>query len=424
MIWQKRIAVWDLVGALANTMDLATPSAARRHEQICYVALRIGREMGLDEARLRNLVLAAALLDCGALCSPDKLQRIEPAAAGLSAHAYAGCRFLRTFRYFRVAAEAVLFHHLPWRHGAGQEFRGEAVPPEAHLLQLADRTVTLAAETPDLLVDRDRLLERLRQAAGETFVPETVDALCRLAQPEAFWLDLTTGSPQPLLRDSLDLGSIPLTDDAMLDMSSLFARIVDFRSPFWATHTAGVAKAARLLAGKAGMCEDECRMVTVAANLHDVGGVAVAPALLEKREPLSPQDKARLRAHVYHTYRCLQPIDGLGPARDWASFHHERLDGTGYPFGLHARSLPLGARILAVVDTYTACTEDRPYRPRMGRQEALKALNQNAADAALDGDLVALLTRNIEIIDGERLLAQQAARSEYDGFFGACQAES
>jgi len=418
MFMCHQIAVWDLVAALGNTMDLVSPSTARHHEQVCHVAFRLGQELGLDDERLRHLTLAAALHDCGALTLRDKLDLMKPAAAGLDTHAYVGAQFLRTFKPFRGAAGIVAFLGIPWRDGEGAEFRGQAVPIEAHILHLADRAVVLAAEGHDPLFERDGIVARLRELSGPLFAPDMVEALERVAMPDAFWLDLSAGDLKASVRDGIDLSTLPLTGSAMLDLARLFARIVDFRSAYWATHTAGVAKVATLLAGMSGMSEEECHLINVAALLHNIGCVAIPPELLEKQGRLEPHEVLRIRTHAYHTYRCLAPMDGMGPVRAWASLHHERLSGTGYPFRLHARSIPLGARILAVADTFAACTADRPYRPGMNKAAALQALNQEVANAALDGDLVSSLSRHYDSLNEERVAAQQDCRQEYDTFFG------
>jgi hypothetical protein len=106
-------------------------------------------------------------------------------------------------------------------------------------------------------------------------------------------------------------------------------------------------------------------------------------------------------------------IAQLETANQWAAFHHEHLSGKGYPFHLKSKDLPLGSRIMAVADVFTALTEDRPYRKGMGPQKTMAILNEDAANSQLDHDMVSLLRRHYDQIDGMRATAQRAASEEY-----------
>jgi HD-GYP domain-containing protein (c-di-GMP phosphodiesterase class II) len=97
----------------------------------------------------------------------------------------------------------------------------------------------------------------------------------------------------------------------------------------------------------------------------------------------------------------------------WASLHHERLDGTGYPFGLTAKNLPLGAQIVAVADIYTALDEVRPYRPALNKVESIAIMKKMVHSQAINGNLVNLLEQNFAEIDWQRKKAQETSSREY-----------
>ncbi len=92
----------------------------------------------------------------------------------------------------------------------------------------------------------------------------------------------------------------------------------------------------------------------------------------------------------------------MPPISAWAAFHHERLDGNGYPFGHEAKDLTLGARIMAVAGTFTAITEDRPYRKGMDNEQALNVLANLAANGGLDGEVVGVLRRDFDAVNSIR----------------------
>jgi HD-GYP domain-containing protein (c-di-GMP phosphodiesterase class II) len=106
-----------------------------------------------------------------------------------------------------------------------------------------------------------------------------------------------------------------------------------------------------------------------------------------------------MKTHTYHTFRILDTIGGMPQICEWAAFHHERLDGNGYPFHHEAHDLTLGSRILAVADVFTAVTEDRPYRKGMPSRRALEILEKLADNGALDRTVVAMLRDDFDAID-------------------------
>lgn len=105
-----------------------------------------------------------------------------------------------------------------------------------------------------------------------------------------------------------------------------------------------------------------------------------------------------MKQHSYKTLVMLHPITELGSIVDWAANHHERLDGSGYPFRLGAASLDIPSRILAVADVFTAMTENRPYRRGMDSDKAMSILREEAANYRLDWDIVTLLGHNINSV--------------------------
>jgi HD-GYP domain-containing protein (c-di-GMP phosphodiesterase class II) len=202
----------------------------------------------------------------------------------------------------------------------------------------------------------------------------------------------------------------------MEEIAKIFCRIVDFRSRFTSTHTAGVAAVARELARRMCFSGKACRQMLVAGYLHDLGKVAVPNAILNKPGKLDPDEFDVIRAHTYHTYHILSTIGGFEEIAIWAAFHHERLDGKGYPFHVRGEDIPLGSRIMCVADVFTAVTENRPYRKGTGRNETLPILQNMARSGSLDDNVVGVLTENYDEIDRMRSDAQEISASEYSDF--------
>lgn len=126
-----------------------------------------------------------------------------------------------------------------------------------------------------------------------------------------------------------------------------------------------------------------------------------------------------MRTHVYYTHQILSPIKTFEEIASWGALHQERLNGSGYPFHYTADDLPLGARLMAVADVFTALTEDRPYRKGMGKVAVLRELRNMVSHGDLDGSLVNLLIGQYDEINRLRASAQAEAVGEYERFRAA-----
>jgi len=137
---------------------------------------------------------------------------------------------------------------------------------------------------------------------------------------------------------------------------------LDLRDNETQGHSWRVVQYAVELAVRMGVTEPELSWIRKGAILHDVGKIGVPDAILRKPGKLDDDEMAEMRKHPGMGFSMLRHIDFLRPALDIVHCHQERYDGSGYPRGLKADEIPLGARIFAVVDTFDAMTSDRPYR--------------------------------------------------------------
>jgi HD-GYP domain-containing protein (c-di-GMP phosphodiesterase class II) len=124
--------------------------------------------------------------------------------------------------------------------------------------------------------------------------------------------------------------------------------------------------------------------------LHDIGKLAISNRILDKPDPLTGDELAQVRRHPLITARILERIPGFAHLAPLAAAHHERLDGSGYPYRLRAENLTTPMRVLAVADVFEALTSARPYRPPVSAETALRILRADAP-ARLDADVVEAL---------------------------------
>ena len=120
-----------------------------------------------------------------------------------------------------------------------------------------------------------------------------------------------------------------------------------------------------------------------------------------------------IKRHTYYTYRILEPLKALKTINAWGAFHHERLDGRGYPFHHDSDNLSLGSQIMAVADVFTALAEDRPYRKGMEQDKVVSILKKMADGSAINAEVVTLLKDNYEEINSLRHQSQVEANQKY-----------
>jgi two-component system cell cycle response regulator len=176
--------------------------------------------------------------------------------------------------------------------------------------------------------------------------------------------------------------------------TSALLQAMQEREPELRDHLDDVAELARALAEGLGLEGDELDEVVRAAELHDVGKVAVPDSILHKPGPLDDTEWSFMREHTVVGDRILRAAPDLKGVARLVRASHERYDGRGYPDRLMGDEIPLGARIVSVCDSFQAMTTDRPYRPAVTREEALGELRR-CAGRQFDPMVVEAFTRLI-----------------------------
>jgi HD-GYP domain-containing protein (c-di-GMP phosphodiesterase class II) len=411
-----RVNFFDMVASIARVIDMMSPDVGNHHLQVAYLAYRLGEELQLSDDKKFDLFIAGALHDIGAFSLQDRLDLLEFEDTKPGEHSMAGSLILETFTPFSGIARLIKFHHVHWKNGEGAFQNGESVPNESHMIHLADRVAVKISRKAPVLSQVQGICRAILEHKGDVFVPEYVDALISMANREHIWLDLMSESMEAILKQTVLYRTKELTIEEMVDFSRLVCRLIDFKSKFTAAHSSGVAAVAIELSRLSGFSKHERQLIEIAAYLHDLGKLAIPSEILDKQDKLTDNEWFIMRSHVYHTYRVLEPFEILRVAGSWGALHQERLNGTGYPFGLTSDELPLGARIMAVADVFTALTEDRPYRKGMDSKNT-KAVLRSMVDAGeLDNNLVNVVFKHYAKMNDMRDSAQKEAIRDYNAF--------
>lgn len=157
-------------------------------------------------------------------------------------------------------------------------------------------------------------------------------------------------------------------------------------------HTRRVTEMTLWLARYMGVSEVELTYIRQGAMLHDIGKMGIPDSILLKPNPLTPAEWEIMRQHPTYAFDILNKIEYLKPALDIPLHHHEKWDGSGYPYGLKGVEIPLAARIFAITDVYDALTSDRPYRTAWSRERVL-AYIRSESDKHFDPDITKIFLR-------------------------------
>jgi putative two-component system response regulator len=167
-----------------------------------------------------------------------------------------------------------------------------------------------------------------------------------------------------------------------------FAQAVDGKNPYTKGHSERVCGFALMLAADLGLSELETDILRRASILHDIGKIAIPDAILNKSGPLTPEEMEIIQEHPIQGVKMIEPLASVRDTIPLVRWHHERLDGKGYPDGLYGDEIPHLVRVLSVADVYDALSSDRPYRVGLPFHVCLTILRDNAAKGGLDPDLV------------------------------------
>ena len=262
-------------------------------------------------------------------------------------------------------------------HGA----KGEEILVTARLVNLAD-----VVEVFHRVGGVDAAIAVAKQRGGTQFDPALAELFCCHARDLFGDLDQVRTwdaviSAEPALGPVLSGGQFDSALEAIADF-------VDLKSPYTIGHSRGVAELAAGAARLRGFAAGEVTLMRRSGLVHDLGRLGVSNAIWDKAGELTYAEMERVRLHPYLTERMLALSPALAPLGAVAIQHHERMDGSGYPRGLHGEAISAAGRILAAADEYRTKTEPRPHRPAGSPADVAAHLREQVKHRRLDAAAV------------------------------------
>jgi HD-GYP domain-containing protein (c-di-GMP phosphodiesterase class II) len=227
----------------------------------------------------------------------------------------------------------------------------------------------------------------LRARRSQWFDPALTDVASEVLRDDAFLVTLRENAEERVMEVEPASRARKVDDDGVDAIARAFAEIIDAKSPFTAGHSSRVAEYARAIGKQMDFDAPTLRNTYRAGLLHDIGMLGVSSRILEKAGTLTRAERAEIEHHPVHTLEILRRVSAFEPFALQAATHHEKLDGSGYPWGWRDEDLDAPARALVVADVFEAAMADRAFRRGVSVTEALEILNAQRS-LWLDGDAI------------------------------------
>lgn len=417
------VAMSEVLTALSRALDLTEGQPLGHSIRACVVGMRLGEASGLSQDELAELYYALLLKDSG--CSSNAAhiaalfgshdQDVKPRMktvdwddrgrlaletwrnAGMQQSLWSRMRYFmsvarqenmtRDIIEARCERGADIAHRLGFPSGTVEAIRsldehwnGKGYPngKQGDEIPLMSRILNIA-QTVEVFLSRDGVegVEAvLRERRGRWFDPVLTDLLLEWRNDGSFWASVQSRDAEFEVLSLEPARHVRKVDEQGLDdIAQAFADIIDAKSPFTYRHSSQVAHYACAIGAELGFDEATLTRTRRAGLLHDIGKVGVSNRILDKNGPLDTTERAAIEQHPLHTWEILRRVSAFSDFARQASTHHEKLDGTGYPWRLEADDLDMPSRALVVADIYEALTASRPYRGSMSVEEALSILD-------------------------------------------------
>ncbi|WP_342607450.1 HD-GYP domain-containing protein [Vibrio tritonius] len=382
----------DLILAIETAVSLVGVDDTNHGKRVGYIASCIAKQLGLSDTDVEYAFELGMLHDIGVSTNATHKKLVsEFDWDHAQEHCKIGYELLKSFPPLAQFAVPILYHHTPYPQLAQADISGRDAMM-ANLVFLADRVDVLGASHygSDILLARMDITAELCHQASHYFDFELVQAYIKLAESEAFWIMLQDNHIHHFTWEMAQrcANQQSLSLDELKQLSQIMAYIVDQKSPFTAEHSLRVGALSLYIAQQYGMGEEQCKKVEIAALLHDIGKLKIPDEILDKPGKLTPEEQAVMFQHSYETFEILHHINGLEEIAQWASSHHEGINGHGYPFHKSGPNLSMEARIIAVSDVFQALAQTRPYREGMNIDKIMVILEDMVESGKLDRTIV------------------------------------
>ncbi|MEW9096362.1 MAG: HD domain-containing phosphohydrolase [Clostridiaceae bacterium] len=342
----------------------------------CYIAIEIGRELNIPQDKLQGVYISSLLHDIGAT---NFFNVSHYSNDFIHEHSIIGSSLTKEFPLFNNLSDIILYHHENYDGSGPLKLSGENIPLESQIIRISDLIELLFNETQPSLVQKDRIVQWIKENNNRVYPSKITEAFLRCSRKDIFWFNLENLNSMNFILDNVAPKiNQNLTLSEFEKVAYIFSDIIDKKDGHTASHSLNIGELAYNVSKYLKYDEEKCIKMKIAGLLHDIGKLAISIKILNKNSGLTNDEFNIIKSHVYYSKIILDRIEDIPDISDWASNHHEKLDGTGYPRGLKSQELSEESRIMAICDIYQALTEDRPYKKGFTHEKTFKIMNSMA----------------------------------------------
>lgn len=380
--------------SLSTALDLSEEDLfginLHHSKRVSYISLRIAKEIKFTKKECFDITALALLHDNGITESCQKVNFSKELVKleSIYEHCEIGEYNIKDFPFFSGVKNVIKYHH---ENFDGSGFFGKSfneIPIMSQIISFADKLDVVFNLENDSLSNRQKIKQYVIENSNKLHSDKISQIFFKLYEQRSFWLDLKSMAITSSLKEHIPKIKIITSLDEIYEITKVFTRIIDSKSKFTSKHSSGLIELADKMSDFYKFDYDKKIKFKIAASLHDVGKLAIPNYILDKSSALETEEYDKIKTHTYYTYYILKSISGFEEISHWASRHHERLDGSGYPFGLEKSNLSFESRLMSCLDVYQALREDRPYREGMEHNKIMNILNEMGNKNYIDTSIV------------------------------------
>lgn len=369
-------------------------------KRTAYISISIAKAMGLSSDELYDVAALAMLHDNGLseYSLHEKLATKELKNAslleGVKEHCTIGENNIKNYPLLTNVKNIIKYHHERYDGTGFFNLKGEEIPLMSQIIAIADaleKSFDLQNNNDNM---QNKVYEFVMHQENVSFSSRIVKAFFKVTENKDFWVNLKNDFVSTALEREIPEYSLELSFEEIHNITNVLSKIIDSKSSYTQRHSQGLSEKAAIMSDFYGLEQEEKMKLIIAADLHDIGKLAVPNDILDKPDKLSDEEFSVIKKHTYYTRLALQEIKGFEEITEWASNHHEKLNGKGYPFSKTAEDIDFNSRLMACLDIYQALTEERPYRQGLPHEKAMEILSNMMKDGFID----AKITKDIELV--------------------------
>ncbi|MBK5201551.1 MAG: HD domain-containing protein [Spirochaetaceae bacterium] len=380
----------ELINVLSDTLDYLEsnlPNGPSNHsKRTTLIALKLAKVLKLDASEISSLCIYALIHDCAT--SNEEFHYLEKFGRDELEKSKIHCTLIESITPHSIVrcndVNIILYHHENWDGSGLFGKKGIEIPLLSQIIKLASDIEILYRANKN----STEIFNLINIKCNYYYSQKLVDTFNVVQREPLFYKLLKKSFIDIELKSIVGNRTIDINSSALIELTIIFKAILNTKSPFTNEHSTRVSKLAAIMAEYYNFDEERTENFVFAAIIHDVGKLLVPNSILNKKGPLTKDEIFIIHKHPIHTQRLLNKIYGLEEICNWASQHHEKLNGSGYPYGLKESELCFESQLLTVLDIYEALSADRPYRPALSYEKLSIIMQDMVNKGELNEDMV------------------------------------